>query len=84
MSIVAQESRYTQREEAVRTEGVLALLIHPAALGTLVAAALCAALTWWFVSQARHELAEDAWNRTVIMQLQALGDTVAAMEARLR
>jgi arabinogalactan oligomer/maltooligosaccharide transport system permease protein len=81
LSIVAQESSYARPGEAARTEGLVALLIHPAALGTLVAAALCAALTWWFVSQARHELAEDAWNRAVIMQLQALGDTVAAIEA---
>jgi len=81
VSIVAQESRYEEREEGVRKEGVLALLLHPVALGALVAAALCAGLTWWFMSQARHELAEDAWNRAVIMQLSALADTAAAVEA---
>jgi len=80
VSIVAQESRYAERKEHARREGVLALLLHPGALGALLAAALCAGLTWWFMSQARHELAEDAWNRAVIMQLSALADTAAGLE----
>jgi len=43
---------------------------------------LAVLLGHWFLSQARNELAEDRWNRDVIIELSALADTVAALDAR--
>ncbi|MEJ2515991.1 MAG: sugar ABC transporter permease [Gammaproteobacteria bacterium] len=80
MSIVAQETAYDSSEAGPRRKGLAALLLHPAALGTLLAAAILSGLTWWFISQARGELAEDAWNRGVIIELEALADIVAGVE----
>ncbi|MGD8977022.1 MAG: hypothetical protein PVG91_05400, partial [Gammaproteobacteria bacterium] len=82
MSIVAQGTPEDVKGLSTPRAGPLGLLLHPVALGTLLGALLAVFLSHWFLSQARTELAEDRWNRDVIIELSALADTVAALEAR--
>lgn len=80
MSVVAGTSRYERPGERAGGRGLRAVLLHPAALGVLCGLALAVGLTTWFSQQAHRELAEDAWNRNVIMQLSALADIAAALD----
>ena len=82
MSIVAQGTPEDLKELSAPRAGPLGLLLHPVALGALLGALLAVFLSHWFLSQARTELAEDRWNRDVIIELSALADTVAALDAR--
>ena len=80
MSIVAQGDALGTGKDSTQDQGILALLFHPVALGTLLAALITVGLAHWFFGQARTELATDRWNRGVIIELSALADTVAALE----
>jgi len=82
VSIVAQGAPEDLREIHAPKSGVLSFLLHPVALGTLLGSLLAIFLSQWFLGQARTELAEDRWNRDVIIELSALADTVAALDAR--
>ncbi len=82
MSIVALGTPDELKELSTGRSGALGLVLHPVALGTLLGALLAVLLGHWFLSQARNELAEDRWNRDVIIELSALADTVAALDAR--
>jgi arabinogalactan oligomer/maltooligosaccharide transport system permease protein len=81
MSIVAQGDAMEEGEGRTRDEGLTGLLFHPVALGTLLASLAAAILAHWFFGQARTDLRADQWNRSVIIELSALADTVAALEA---
>jgi arabinogalactan oligomer/maltooligosaccharide transport system permease protein len=80
MSIVAQGDALDTGKDGARDQGILGLLFHPVALGTLLAALITVGLAHWFFGQARTELMTDRWNRGVIIELSALADTVAALE----
>ena len=80
MSIVAQGDALETGKDSAGDQGILGLLFHPVALGTLLAALITVGLAHWFFGQARTELATDRWNRGVIIELSALADTVAALE----
>ncbi|MGB5211075.1 MAG: sugar ABC transporter permease [Gammaproteobacteria bacterium] len=82
MSIVAQGTPQDLTEIPAPKSGAMSLVLHPVALGTLLGSLLAILLSQWFLSQARTELAEDAWNRDVIIELSALADAVAALDAR--
>ena len=57
------------------------MLLHPVAIGTLLAALVTVGLGQWFIGQSRSELAIDRWNRGVIVEMTALADVVASLEA---
>jgi arabinogalactan oligomer/maltooligosaccharide transport system permease protein len=57
------------------------LLLHPVAVGLLLAAATGVLLSEWFFVQAQDELLADRQEREVVMQAMALADLVAAVEA---
>jgi arabinogalactan oligomer/maltooligosaccharide transport system permease protein len=82
VSSIASDARARPSDARPAGRGLAGALLHPAALATLLGAALAVGLSWWFSSQARQELAEDAWNRGVIMQLSAVAEATAGLEAR--
>jgi arabinogalactan oligomer / maltooligosaccharide transport system permease protein len=57
------------------------LLLHPVAVGLLLAVALGVLLSEWFFAQAQDEMLAQRQEREVVMQAMAFADLVAAVEA---
>ncbi len=82
MSTLVQQAGEQPEQTLAHRRGVLGLLLHPVAMGTLLGAAAAVLLGTWFGGQAATELHEDRWNRVAIIELMALSDAVAGIEAQ--
>ncbi len=82
MTSIAQQATEEQQERGLRREGLLGLLLHPVAVGTLLGTAVAVLLGSWFGGQAARELSEDRWNRAALIELMALSEAVGGIEAQ--